>query len=335
MESLSEKLESMAGPEEHLVAQCSLEVEVAHTLVDSARTYAAAAVSDSTRRAYLSAWKKFLVFCSSVGADALPASPGLVAVYISNRADSGRKVSTITSDLAAIAAAHRAARLESPTRSSQVATVLRGIKNTIGVRPVQKAALGIMDIRRLVAVLDQESVRGTRDNLILVLGFAAGLRRSELVALDVTDIDVVEHGLRVLIRRSKTDQQGDGRVVPVPWGSGRTCPVRCYRSWLSTAGITEGAVFRTIGNGDRLLSSRMSSRAVARCLKKLAAEVGMDPSGVSGHSLRAGFCTEAARAGASNRQIMRVTGHKSSIMVDRYVREGRLWDDNATSMVGL
>ena len=192
-----------------------------------------------------------------------------------------------------------------------------------------------------------DTLAGLRNRALLLLGFAGALRRSELVGLDVEDLDFTSAGLVVTLRRSKTDQDGDGRKLGVPYG-GRleTCPVRTSQSWLSAAAITTGPMFREITKADRILNPytdkkgrqrgvRLGDKAVALIVKRAAQEAGLDPTRYAGHSLRAGLATSAAAAGASERAIMATTGHRSVQMVRRYIRSGELFRENAAATVGL
>jgi integrase len=179
------------------------------------------------------------------------------------------------------------------------------------------------------------SLLGLRDRALLTLGFAGAFRRSELVALDVTDISFTADGLEVALRRSKTDQEAAGRKVGIPYGSLRiTCPVRALRAWLDAAVITEGAVFRSV-NRWSALGDRLSDKAVALVVKRHAATIGLDATKFAGHSQRAGLATSAAKAGKSERAIMNQTGHRSAAMVRRYIRDASLFSDNAAAGIGL
>ena len=308
-------------------------------LISKASEYAAASVAPATARAYQGAWRLFRTWCASLSFEPLPAAPEVVALFISHRAAQGRKVSTITSDLAAIRQSHLSAGLDSPTGTLPVTTIMKGIRRTHGVAQASKRPILIADLRRMSHALP-EGTRGLRDRAVLVVGFAGAFRRSELVALNVQDVeeDPEGSGLVVTLRRSKTDQEGKGRQVGLPYGSDPlTCPVRTLRAWMHHAGIIQGPLFRSLDRGGNLTDGRMSARAVARATKRAARAVGIDPARVAGHSLRSGFCTSAARAGAQERVIARQTGHKSLEMVHRYVKAGRMFDanENAAMVVGL
>lgn len=177
--------------------------------------------------------------------------------------------------------------------------------------------------------------RGCRNRALLLVGFACALRRSELVALDVDDVVEVAEGLRVTVRRSKSDQEGEGRIIGVPFGSHiETCPVRAWRRWLEMSGISSGPAFRPLHRRD-LGTDRLSARSIANIVKRLATRAGIDPCEVSGHSLRAGLATEAAKAGVPERVIAATTGHKGTMMLRRYIRDGSLFRENAAAAVGL
>jgi integrase len=177
---------------------------------------------------------------------------------------------------------------------------------------------------------------GIRDRALLLIGFAGAFRRSELTSLDVADLDFIGNGMTIRLRRSKTDQEGRGETVGIPWGANReTCPVLALQAWLDTAAITTGPIFRPIDRHGNIRPQRLSDRAVALIVKRHAEAAGLDAAKYSGHSLRAGLATSAAMGGASERAIMRQTRHRSLPMVRRYIREGDLFRENAAAQVGL
>ncbi len=302
--------------------------------VERARDFARAATAENTRRAYATDWADFEGWCRDHGTSALPAAPAAVAVYLSELASAGRKVATVTRRLAAIAAAHKAAKLPSPRSDAEVQAVVRGIRRTLGVAQKQARPLLVGELRAVVSRLP-EGLQGARDRALLLLGFAGAFRRSELASLDVRDLAFTEDGLTVTLRRSKTDQEGAGREVGIPYGGDKaTCPVRTARAWLAAAEKAAGAplagpLFRPIDRHGNLGAERLSDHAVWAVVKRAAG------SEFSGHSLRAGLATTAAKAGKSALAIQRQTGHKSLAMVGRYVRSASLFDDNAASGIGL
>ena len=304
-------------------------------LAGEAFRFAQASKSAATIRAYRCDWRDFSAWCECRALVALPASAETIALYVSDLAG-WAKVSTIGRRLSAISQAHQTAGHESPTRNAVVRTTMAGIRRTLGVAQVGKTPVLTADLRRMVATLDAGRVIDARDRALLLVGFAGAFRRSELVGLDVEDITDGADGLTVLLRRSKTDQEGAGRRLGIPYGSNpSTCPVRAYRAWLEASGITEGPVFRPVTRYGAIGGERLSGKAVAVVVKRTLAAAGVNPATYAGHSLRAGLATSAAQAGASERSIMATTGHKSLPMVRRYIREGNLFRENAAGMVGL
>lgn len=302
-------------------------------VADRARDYAASAKAANTRKAYSSDWGDFTAWAAQVGEPALPAAPEAVALYLAQRADEGLKVSTLARRLASISQAHKLAGYTSPASAAVVQEVRKGIWREKGTAPAQKAAVMTEDLRRMVATL-QDGPIGVRDRALLLVGFAGGFRRSELVALDVADLDFTREGLVVTLRRSKTDQEGEGRKVGIPYGSTpATCPVRAMQAWVE--GVEAGPVFRPVNRHGQVGAARLSGEAVALVVKRAAKAAGLDPTTYSGHSLRAGLATSAAAAGASERAIMAQTGHKSAAMVRRYIRDGCLFRENAAASLGL
>ena len=299
-----------------------------------ARDYVAASRAENTTRVYRTGWAQFTAWCEGHGVTALPAGAETVALYVADLAKTA-KPATIDSRLAAISAAHRAAGRDSPTKEEAVRLVRRGVRRTLGTAQRQVRPVTVPDLRTMLEGLATDRA-GCRDRALLLLGFAGALRRSELVGLDVADITEGPDGLTVRLRRSKTDQEGAGRTVGIPYGSKPvTCPIRAWRAWLEVSGITEGAAFRPVDRHGHMGATRLSGQAVALVLKRHAARAGLDPVEVAGHSLRAGLATSAAAAGVPERVIANQTGHKGTAMLRRYIRERSLFRENAASAVGL
>ena len=212
---------------------------------------------------------------------------------------------------------------------------MAGIRRTKGMSQTAKTPVLVDNLRRMVSHAP-ENLLGIRDRALLLIGFAGAFRRSELVALDFADVVVSRDGLVVLIRRSKTDQDCEGRKVGIPYGSNpETCPVRALEDWLRQCGFTEGPLFRPVSRFSAVAPARLSAGAVAEIVKKYAAAVGLKAAEFAGHSLRSGLATSAAMAGASERSIMAQTGHRSVNQLRRYIRDGSLFRDNAAGVVGL
>ena len=302
--------------------------------LEQVREFIRASKAESTVRGYRADWRDFVAWCEGHDVCPLPALPETVAAYIAECA--GRlKVGTIQRRLNAIAEAHKAVGLESPTSTGMVRNTLKGIKRTLGTAAAQKAAALTEDIRAMIAATGAGMI-GLRDRALILLGFAGAFRRSEVVGLDIADLDFSRDGLTVTLRRSKTDQDGQGRKIGVPYGSNpETCPVRVLQSWLELAGITSGPVFRSLNRHGQVKPGRLSPSDVARVVKKLAQRAGLDAAKYAGHSLRAGHATSAAISGASERSIMNQTGHRSVQMVRRYIRDGSLFRENSAGKLGL
>jgi site-specific recombinase XerD len=302
--------------------------------LEQVREYIRASKAENTLRGYRADWRAFCAWCESQGLSPLPASPETVAAYIAECA--GRlRVGSIQRRINAIAEAHKAVGLESPTHQAIVTNTMKGIRRTKGTAPTQKAPTLTDDIRAMVSVTDDGMI-GLRDRALVLLGFSGAFRRSELVALEIEDCTFNKDGLTVLLKRSKTDQDGAGRKIGIPYGSNpETCPVRVLQSWLEQAGIAVGPLFRSINRHGQVKAGRLSDIDVARVVKKLAFRAGLDPAKYAGHSLRAGHATSAAIAGASERSIMNQTGHRSVQMVRRYIRDGSLFRENSAGKLGL
>jgi site-specific recombinase XerD len=231
--------------------------------------------------------------------------------------------------MAAIRWAHEAASLESPTASKLVRSTMKGIRRGQGTAPNRKAPATVDRLAAMVSQADTDTLKGLRDKALLLFGFASAMRRSELVALTVEDIEQTERGLLVTLRRSKTDQEGQGHQRAIPFGrSPETCPVGALNAWLEGASIDEGRLFRSVSRHGQV-GERMSTRAVADVVKHYAVLAGLNPDEYSGHSLRAGFVTSAAEKGRSTERIMDHTGHQSAAMVRVYTRRVDVFQDHA------
>jgi len=303
---------------------------VANELVDqlsSVRSYLAAEKSDNTRRAYASDWADFTAWCKTQNVDLLPAAPIDVARYLAQLADGGLKTSTIQRRTAAIRAAHKAAGHEPPTNAEGVKAVMRGIRRRLGKRK-KKAAPATAEL--LAAALNKlpETLRGKRDRALLAIGFAAARRRSEIVAFDVEDIERRKRGIVLHLRRSKTDQEGEGAEIPIPNGKWLR-PVDALDAWLSAAGITTGPIFRAIDRHGRVSRARLSDGSVARIVKKVVGAAGLEASDFSGHSLRAGFVTSALEHKVDPLLIMKQTGHVKVDTLAEYDRRENDFEHHA------
>lgn len=305
-------------------------------LSSSVSHYLEQSLSKNTLRAYASDWAQFMDWCEQMEVAFLPAAPGTVAYFIVYLADHRKnKVSTIDRKLAAIRHYHAVNGFQSPTDTTGIELTMRGVRRQHGTAQTGKAAATVDTLRKLVAVCDM-SLAGLRDRALLLVGYAGAFRRSALVALEMRDLTFQAEGLRVLIRKDKTDQEQRGRTIGIAYGSHyETCPVRSLRAWLDAAGITEGPVFRTFTGHGSVRKNPLDGGDVARIVKRRCEEAGLDPEAYAGHSLRAGFATQAAMNGVQERTIAKQTGHKSMEVLRRYIREGELFRDNASTEVGL
>ena len=308
-------------------------VITAGSVGDPARAYVAASKAPATIRAYRSDLRHFEAWCEEHQRLSLPATPETVADYIAALADDGMTAATITRRLSAISQIHRMAGVESPTQTQLVRMTAAGIRRTLGTAPRRARPISVADLRAMVEAMPDD-LRGQRDRALLLVGFTGGLRRSELVGLDVEDVSEEAEGLRINLKHSKTDQEGAGREIGIVRGRHPlTDPVIAVKDWQEAAGFETGPLFREVDRGDRVGSGRLSDRAVARIVKAAAVRVGLDPAGMSGHSLRSGLATSAAAAGASERMIMRTTGHRSEAMVRRYIRAGSVFAEAASRVL--
>jgi integrase len=325
--------------------------EIGHSAANIGRTpaeFARHSRAPATESAYASDWADFSAWCNSAERLALPAEPVTIGAYLSDRSGI-LKVSTLNRRLAAITAMHRLGGHGLDGKHPAIALVLAGIRRTYGTRQIAKRALLTEDLRRIVRKLRVDKPGGCRDRAVLLVCFAAALRRSELIALDVDDIAITQAGLTILVRRSKTDQEGQGREIGIPRSrKSATCPVAALEAWLAlvdhlsirpvehnenTSGH-DTPLFTRVDHG-RVTSDRLTGRAVAEIVKRAAKRVGIDPTLVAGHSLRSGFATSAARGGASLADIMAQTGHKNSDVAMRYVQKGKILQNPASKAVRL
>jgi integrase len=287
--------------------------------------YVQAAIASATKRAYRADLDHFRAWGGS-----LPATDAQIANYLADHAEV-LKVSTLTRRLAAISVAHEAKGLQNPVASPLVRATMRGIRRAHGAAQRQAKPLLREDLFVVLAAMG-DRLKDLRDKALLLLWFAGGLRRSQLIAINCNDLQTAQQGVILTIRRSKTDQDGVGRKIGVPFGRTIHCPVRALENWLSAARIENGPIFRPVDRHGRL-AGRLSGEAVSLILRDRMAAAGFDPVGYSGHSLRAGFATSATRAGVSTFKIRQQTGHASDAMLSRYIREGELFLGNAAGIL--
>jgi integrase len=302
-------------------------------LLEAAQANHDAARASNTRRAYAGDWARFATWCDGAGVVALPADPRTVALYAAHLARLGRKPATIRRALVTVSQAHREAGHDAPTLAAVVRNQVKGIVRRAAehghAAPKKAPAVSPEQVGAMVAACG-EGLRGVRDRAMLLLGFGGAFRRAELVALDVSDLRFVPQGLEVTVRRSKTDQTGEGHVKAIAKSAHpERCPVLAVRAWLEAAGIVAGAVFPELATGDVLTDRRSAGRTVDRALKRAAERAGLGLA-VSAHSLRAGFITSARRAGHRPERIRAISGHKDGSRVfEGYIREADVWAEHA------
>jgi integrase len=299
-----------------------------------------AARAVNTVKAYQSDWRAFESFCRVSELAPLPAAPATVAAYAADAA-SRLKANTIERHLATISQAHQLAGAPNPVEDKLVRTVLSGIRRVKGTAQKGKQPLSADLLRKMFSAMPfsgmPDDLRSARDRALLLVGFAGAFRRGELVSLRYQDIRFTKEGVVVTIPHSKTDAEGEGQTVGIPYGSHpETCPVRALENWLGQANITYGYLFTRIGRwGGEVRGERISDHQLAKIIKRLAHSAGLDPAAFSGHSLRSGLATAAAEGGATERSIMDQTRHRSLQQLRKYIRRGSLFRDNAAAKSGL
>lgn len=277
--------------------------------------YIAAAQSQSTKTAYANDIRHFLANGGSI-----PANANQVCYYLAVFAQI-LSVATLERRLIAIHQAHVEISSPSPTLDSAVKRTMQGIRRTVGTKQRQVKPMVKDDILEMLVMVDQQKpVKAARDRALLLVGFAGAFRRSELIGIQMQDISHLPDGMEIFLKQSKTDQEKQGRTVFIPRAHGSRCPVRALEQWLELTEISEGFVFRAVTRHDRISALGLSAQSVALVVKASVARVGGDESKVSGHSLRAGYCTQAAMAGLQTWQIREQTGHKSDVTLAKYIR---------------
>jgi site-specific recombinase XerD len=300
-------------------------------LEEEAAEIASHARSANTVRAYRNDWAHFSSWCRDMGLQALPALPRTTALYLAAHKDH-YAMATLNRRLSAIAAAHRMADHPFDTRCREIALVMDGLRRTKTIRQRQVTALTTPLLRR---ALDKtfESLADQRDRALILIGMTGALRRSEIVALEVSDLTFSPEGERLVIRRSKGDQFGEGQVIAIARTNSELCPVTNLEVYLRQVATTEGSVFRAIDRHGNV-KDRMTAQSVALIVKRLTGRAGLEGD-YSGHSLRAGFATQAAQSGVEERRIASTTRHKNMDVLRRYIREGCLFANAITTELGL
>ncbi len=295
--------------------------------------------AENTIRAYKSDYKDFGLFCAKNGFKSLPSEPKIVALYLTYLSTKDCKISTLKRRLVSIAMIHRLKGYYLDTKHPSIIENILGIKRRKGSIQKGKKPILINELKQLINAIDQqnkEEIKILRDRSIILVGFSGGFRRNELVSLNYDDLDFVSEGLKINLRRSKTDQFGEGSLKALPYfDNSNYCPVISIQKWIKISNIKSGPLFRRFNKGSNLSENRLTDQTVALLIKKYLKLAGIDCKNYSGHSLRSGFATSAAESGAEERSIMSMTGHKSTEMVRRYIKEANLFKNNALNKIKI
>ena len=295
--------------------------------------------AENTVRAYKSDFRDFGLFCAKNGFKSIPSEPKIVSLYLTYLSTKDAKMSTLKRRLVSIGVIHRLKGHYLDTKHPSIIENITGIKRRKGSIQKGKKPILISHLKDLIDVIDQQNnqdIKKLRDRSIILIGFSGGFRRNEITSLDYDDLDFVEEGLKIQIKRSKTDQFGEGSIKALPYfDSSKYCPVISLKNWIEISKIESGPLFRRFIKGSKLSENRLTDQTVALLIKKYLKLAGIESKNYSGHSLRSGFATAAAESGAEERSIMAMTGHKSTEMVRRYIKEANLFKNNALNKVKI
>ena len=295
--------------------------------------------ANNTVRAYKSDFKDFLLFCAKNGFKSLPTEPKIVSLYLTYLSTKEVKMSTLKRRLVSIGVIHKLNGYYLDTKHPSIIENIMGIKRRKGSLQNGKKPLLINTLKKVINAIDyknQEEIKKIRDRSIILIGFSGGFRRNELVSLDYEDLYFVQEGLKISLKRSKTDQFGHGYTKALPYfDNSQYCPVVSMSKWIEISKINSGALFRRFIKGSKLSDNRLSDQSVALIIKDYLKIAGIESRNYSGHSLRSGFATSAAESGAEERSIMAMTGHKSTEMVRRYIKEANLFKNNALNKIKI
>ena len=295
--------------------------------------------ANNTIRAYKSDFNDFGLFCAQNGFKSLPSEPKIISLYLTHLSTKEVKMSTLKRRLVSIGVIHKLKGHYLDTKHPSIIENIMGIKRRKGSFQKGKKPILINDLKLLINVIDKvnkEKIMRARDRSIILIGFSGGFRRNEIVSLDFDDLDFVSEGLKINLKRSKTDQFGEGSVKGLPYfDNSQYCPVLSVKQWIEISKIDSGPLFRRFSKGSKLTDNRLTDQTVALLIKKYLNLAGIDSKNYSGHSLRSGFATSAAESGVEERSIMAMTGHKSTEMVRRYIKEANLFKNNALNKIKI
>ncbi len=292
--------------------------------------------SNNTLRAYKSDFKDFGSFCAKHGFNSMPSEPKIVSLYLTHLSTNS-KISTLRRRLVSIGVVHKLKGHYLDTKHPVIIENLMGIKRKKGSIQTGKKPILINHLKQIINVIDEqkiEKIKKLRNKALILVGFSGGFRRTELVSIDHEDLDFVEEGVKITLRRSKTDQFGEGQVKGLPYFTNeKYCPVTSLKNWIYLAKIKTGPIFRRFAKGSILTGHRLTDQSVVLIIKEHLKLAGIENQNYSGHSLRSGFATVAADSGADERSIMAMTGHKTTQMVRRYIRDANIFKNNALSKI--
>ena len=295
--------------------------------------------ASNTIRAYRSDFKDFGAFCAKNGLKSLPSEPKIVSLYLTHLSIKDAKMSTLRRRLVSIGVIHKLKGHYLDTKHPIIVENMMGISRKKGNYQRGKKPILINHLKAIVDVIDTQTtteIKKIRDKTIILIGFGGGFRRAELISIDFEDLEFVQEGVKIIIRRSKTDQFGEGMIKGLPYFSNQTyCPVLHLKKWLDISSIKSGPIFRKFNKGFNLSDNRLTDQTVALLLKNYLNSAGIENKNYSGHSLRSGFATVSAESGADERSIMAMTGHKTTQMVRRYIKEANLFKNNALNKIKL
>ena len=295
--------------------------------------------ANNTVRAYKSDFHDFSLFCAKNNFKSLPSEPKIVSLYLTHLSTKDVKMSTLKRRLVSVGVIHKLKGYYLDTKHPSIIENIMGIKRRKGSSQKGKKPLLINSLKQIINVIDEqkkEEIKKLRDRSIILIGFSGGFRRNEIVSLDYEDLDFVTEGVKITLRRSKTDQFGEGSIKGLPYfDSTQYCPIVSLKKWISISNINSGPLFRRFTKGSKLSIKRLTDQTVALLIKEYLTLAGIDSQNYSGHSLRSGFATSAAESGVEERNIMAMTGHKSTEMVRRYIKDANLFKNNALNKIKI
>ena len=295
--------------------------------------------ANNTIRAYKSDFKDFGLFCVKNGFKSLPTDPKIVSIYLTHLSTKEVKMSTLKRRIVSIGVIHKMKGHYLDTKHPSIIENIMGIKRRKGSVQKGKKPILINHLKSIIKVIDEQrkpEIKKMRDKSIILIGFSGGFRRNEIVSLNYDDLDFVTEGLKITIRRSKTDQFGEGSTKGLPYFNNiKYCPVLTLKKWIEISKINSGPLFRRFSKGSNLSQKRLTDQSVALLIKEYLDLAGIESKNYSGHSLRSGFATTTAESGADERSIMAMTGHKSTEMVRRYIKEANLFKNNALNKIKI